>query len=132
MLYSHRSAVLHSWASALPDACRISLDDTVALVSPMFHAMSWGMPFCATAMGSKLVMAGPKVDGESLHRLVEDNGVTFANGVPTVWLGYVRYLQSAGVKPTTLNRALIGGTACSARKSMNTRTRAGRGAVWPT
>ncbi|MCP3387944.1 AMP-binding protein [Bradyrhizobium sp. CCGB12] len=114
VLYSHRSAVLHSYSAALPDACRISLDDTVALVAPMFHAMSWGMPYCATAMGSKLVMAGPKIDGESLHRLFEDNGVTFANGVPTVWLGYVQYLQSAGVKPTTLNRALIGGTACPA------------------
>ncbi|MET4233762.1 acyl-CoA synthetase (AMP-forming)/AMP-acid ligase II [Bradyrhizobium sp. LA6.10] len=114
VLYSHRSAVLHSCAAALPDACRISLDDTVALVSPMFHAMSWGMPYCATATGSKLVMAGQNVDGESLHRLFEDHGVTFAGGVPTVWLGYVRYLQSAGVKPTTLNRALIGGTACPA------------------
>jgi len=48
VLYSHRSAVLHSCAAALPDACRISLDDTVALVSPMFHAMFWGMPYCAT------------------------------------------------------------------------------------
>ena len=57
-------------------------------------------------------MAGQKVDGESLHRLFEDHGVTFAGGVPTVWLGYVRYLQGAGVKPTTLNRVLIGGTAC--------------------
>jgi len=112
VLYSHRSTVLHSCAAALPDACRISRDDTVALVSPMFLAMSWGMPCCATAMGSKLVMAGPKVDGESLHNLVEDNGVTFASGVPTVWLGYVRYLQSAGIKPKTLNRVLIGGTAC--------------------
>ncbi len=112
VLYAHRSAVLHSLAAALPDACGISLDDTVAFISPMFHAMSWGMPYCAPAMGSKLVMPGQKVDGESLHRLFEDHGVTFANGVPTVWLGYVQYLQSAGVKPTTLNRVLIGGTAC--------------------
>ena len=51
---------------------RISLDDTVAFISPMFHAMSWGMPYCAPAMGSKLVMPGQKVDGESLHRLFED------------------------------------------------------------
>ena len=112
VLYTHRSAVLHSFAAALPDACRISLNDTVAFISPMFHAMSWGMPYCAPAMGSRLVMPGQKVDGESLHRLFEENGVTFANGVPTVWLGYVQYLQSAGVKPSTLNRALIGGTAC--------------------
>jgi acyl-CoA synthetase (AMP-forming)/AMP-acid ligase II len=112
VLYTHRSAVLHSFAAALPDACRISLNDTVGFISPMFHAMSWGMPYCAPAMGSRLVMPGQKVDGESLHRLFEDNGVTFANGVPTVWLGYVQYLQSAGVKPSTLNRVLIGGTAC--------------------
>ena len=57
-------------------------------------------------------MPGQKVDGESLHRLFEHHGVTFANGVPTVWLVYVQYLQSAGVKPTTLNRVLIAGTAC--------------------
>jgi acyl-CoA synthetase (AMP-forming)/AMP-acid ligase II len=112
VLCSHRSAVLHSCVAALPDACRISLDDTVALVSPMFHAMSWGIPYCATAMGSKLVMPGQKVDGESLHRLFEDHGVTFASGVPSVWLGYVRYLQSANVRPTTLDRVMIGGTAC--------------------
>lgn len=112
VLYAHRSAVLHSFAAALPDACRISLNDTVAFISPMFHAMSWGMPYCAPAMGAKLVMPGQKVDGESLHRLFEEHGVTFANGVPTVWLGYVQYLQSTGLKPTTLNRVLIGGTAC--------------------
>jgi 3-(methylthio)propionyl---CoA ligase len=112
VLYTHRSAVLHSFAAALPDACRISLNDTVAFISPMFHAMSWGMPYCAPAMGSALVMPGQKVDGESLHRLFEERGVTFANGVPTVWLGYVQYLQSTGVKPSTLNRVLIGGTAC--------------------
>jgi acyl-CoA synthetase (AMP-forming)/AMP-acid ligase II len=112
VLYSHRSAVLHSYAAALPDACGVSLDDTVALIWPMFHAMSGGMPYCATAMGSKLVMAGQKVDGESLHRLFEDHGVTFACGVPTIWQGYVGYLQSAGARPTTLNRVLIAGTAC--------------------
>jgi fatty-acyl-CoA synthase len=55
-------------------------------------------------MGSKLVIPGQKVDGESLHRLFEEHGVTFGNGVPTVWLGYVQYLQGVGVKPTTLNR----------------------------
>ena len=112
VLYSHRSGVLHSFAAALPDACNISLLDNVAFISPMFHAMSWGMPYCAPAMGSKLVMPGQKVDGESLHKLFEQEQVTFANGVPTVWLGYVQYLQTAGVKPTTLKRVLIGGTAC--------------------
>ena len=112
VLYSHRSSVLHSFAAALPDACNVSLEDNVAFVSPMFHAMSWGMPYCAPAMGSKLVMPGQKLDGESLHKLFEQEQVTFANGVPTVWLGYVQYLQAAGVRPATLKRVLMGGTAC--------------------
>jgi fatty-acyl-CoA synthase len=111
VLYSHRSGVLHSFAAALPDACNISLQDNVAFISPMFHAMSWGMPYCAPAMGSKLVMPGQKVDGESLHKLFEQEQVTFANGVPTVWLGYVQYLQASGARPTTLKRVLMGGTA---------------------
>jgi fatty-acyl-CoA synthase len=112
VLYSHRSGFLHSLAAATPDSCNISLEDNVAFISPMFHAMSWGMPYCAVAMGSKLVMPGQKVDGESLHKLFEQEGVTFANGVPTVWLGYVQYLQATGARPTTLNRVLMGGSAC--------------------
>jgi 3-(methylthio)propionyl---CoA ligase len=112
VLYSHRSGVLHSFAGALPDACNISLKDTVAFVAPMFHAMSWGMPYCAPAMGAKLVMPGQKVDGESLHKIFEEEGVTFANGVPTVWLGYAQHLRTTGARPTTLKRVLMGGTAC--------------------
>jgi 3-(methylthio)propionyl---CoA ligase len=111
VLYSHRSGVLHSFGAALPDVCNISLKDTVAFVAPMFHAMSWGMPYCAPAMGAKLVMPGQKVDGESLHKIFEQEGVTFANGVPTVWLGYAQYLRSVGAIPTTLKRVLMGGTA---------------------
>jgi fatty-acyl-CoA synthase len=112
VLYSHRSGVLHSYAAALPDACNISLADTVAFVAPMFHAMSWGIPYSAPAMGAKLVTPGQKVDGESLHKIFEQEGVTFANGVPTVWLGYVQYLRNAGARPSTLKRVLMGGTAC--------------------
>src|SRR5207302_10722269 len=89
-----------------------SLNATVASGSPLSHPMSWGMPYCAAAMGSQLWMPGQKVDGESLPRLFEQEGVTFANGVPTVWLGYVQYLQAPGAKPSTLNRVLMGGSAC--------------------
>jgi fatty-acyl-CoA synthase len=112
VLYSHRSGVLHSYAAALPDACNLSANDTVAFVSPMFHAMSWGIPYSAPSVGSKLVMPGQKVDGASLFDLFEQEGVTFANGVPTVWLGFVQYLQSSGNKPSALNRLLMGGSAC--------------------
>ncbi|MCL4524575.1 MAG: long-chain fatty acid--CoA ligase [Acidobacteria bacterium] len=87
VVYSHRAMVLHSFAMALPDACAMSYNDTVLQVSSMFHANGWGFPYTATMVGAKLVFPGPNVDGESLLDLICAEGVTLANGVPTVWIG---------------------------------------------
>ncbi len=87
VLYSHRAMVLHSFAMALPDACAMSFNDCVLQVSSMFHANGWGFPYTATMVGAKLVFPGPNVDGESLLDLICAEGVTLANGVPTVWIG---------------------------------------------
>jgi len=87
VLYSHRAMVLHSFAMALPDACAMSFNDCVLQVSSMFHANGWGFPYTATMVGAKLVFPGPHVDGESLLDLICAEGVTLANGVPTVWIG---------------------------------------------
>ncbi len=87
VLYSHRAMVLHSFAMALPDACAMSYNDCVLQVSSMFHANGWGFPYTATMVGAKLVFPGPQVDGESLLDLICAEGVTLANGVPTVWIG---------------------------------------------
>ena len=114
MLYSHRSGVpAFVRRGDFPTACNISLEDNVAFISPMFHAMSWGMPYCAPAMGSKLVMPGQKVDGESLHKLFEQEGRSHS---PTACRrcgsATCNTCRHAGVKPTTLKRVLMGGTAC--------------------
>ncbi len=93
VLYSHRAMVLHSFAMALPDACAMSFNDCVLQVSSMFHANGWGFPYTATMVGSKLVFPGPIVDGESLLDLICTEGVTLANGVPTVWIGVHEALE---------------------------------------
>jgi 3-(methylthio)propionyl---CoA ligase len=109
-LFSHRSTLLHSLAVALPDTFGLSAREVVLPVVPMFHANAWGVAYCAPMMGSKLVMPGPKLDGESLFELFEAEGVTFSAGVPTVWLALLQYLDAKKVKPTTLKRVLIGGS----------------------
>jgi fatty-acyl-CoA synthase len=110
-LFSHRSTVLHSMAVALPDCFGLSAREVVLPVVPMFHANAWGVAYCAALMGSKLVMPGPKLDGESLMELFEGEGVTFSAGVPTVWLALLQYLDAKKLKPSTLKRVLIGGSA---------------------
>ncbi|MDP3519720.1 MAG: AMP-binding protein, partial [Hydrogenophaga sp.] len=87
VLYSHRSTVLHTFASALPDALNLSARDAVLPVVPMFHVNAWGLPYSACMVGAKLVFPGPGLDGKSLHDLFESEGVTVSAGVPTVWQG---------------------------------------------
>ncbi|MCY1509297.1 3-methylmercaptopropionyl-CoA ligase [compost metagenome] len=110
-LYSHRSTVLHSYASALPDALGCSARDVILPVVPMFHVNAWGLPYSVPLVGAKLVFPGAKLDGASLYELFEQEKVTFSAGVPTVWLGLLQYVQSNKLKFSTFRRTVIGGSA---------------------
>lgn len=111
-LYSHRSSTLHAYAAALPDVMGLSARDCVLPVVPMFHVNAWGLPYSAPLTGCKLVFPGPALDGKSVYELIEAEGVTFAAGVPTVWQMLLNHLQAGGLKFSTLNRTVIGGSAC--------------------
>jgi fatty-acyl-CoA synthase len=112
VLYSHRSTVLHTFASALPDALNLSARDAVLPVVPMFHVNAWGLPYSACMVGAKLVLPGPGLDGKSLHELFESEGVTVSAGVPTVWQGLLAHVNGNGLKFSTMRRTIIGGSAC--------------------
>jgi acyl-CoA synthetase (AMP-forming)/AMP-acid ligase II len=111
-LYSHRSTVLHTYAAALPDALSLSARDVVLPVVPMFHVNAWGLPYTCALAGTKLVFPGAGLDGASLHQLFEQEGVTMSAGVPTVWLGLLGYMKQNDLKFSTMNRTVIGGSAC--------------------
>ncbi|TAK92467.1 MAG: fatty-acid--CoA ligase [Burkholderiaceae bacterium] len=112
VLYSHRSTVLHSYASVMPDCFALSAQDVVMPVVPMFHVNAWGIPYSALAVGAKLVLPGGGMDGASLHELMESEGVTFAAGVPTIWLGLLNHVKETGAKFNTLRRTIVGGSTC--------------------
>ncbi len=111
MLYSHRSNFLHTLTTLQADVMGLSARDTILPVVPMFHANAWGIAFSAPAVGAKLVMPGAKMDGPSIHELLETEGVTFSAAVPTVWQMLLQHLQATGGKLTTLKRVVIGGSA---------------------
>ena len=112
VLYSHRSNFLHAFMSIQPDSLDLSASDVVLPVVPMFHANGWGLPFAAPAVGAKLVMPGARLDGESLHELIETEGVTFSAAVPTVWQMLLQHLDRTGQRLSRLKRVTIGGAAC--------------------
>ena len=111
-LYSHRSTILHAYAAALPDVMGISARDAILPVVPMFHVNAWGIPYSAALTGAKLVFPGSGMDGKSIYELIEGEGVTYAAGVPTVWQMLLTHMKSNGLKFSTLNRTVIGGSAC--------------------
>ena len=112
VLYSHRSNVLHALIAAQADAMGVHNTDSVLPVVPMFHANAWSLAFSAPMVGAKLVMPGPKLDGQSVYELLESERVTLTAAVPTVWLMLLQYLEQTGAKLSTLKRVLIGGSAC--------------------
>lgn len=111
-LYSHRSSVLHAYAAALPDVMGLSARDAVLPVVPMFHVNAWGLPYSAALTGCKLVFPGPALDGKSIYELIESERVTFAAGVPTVWQMLLGHMKPGGLRFSTLQRTVIGGSAC--------------------
>ncbi len=112
VLYSHRSNTLHALQLLGPDAFGLSARHSVLPVVPLFHANSWSLAFSAPMVGAKLVLPGPKLDGQSVFELMEVESVTFSAAVPTIWMMLLQYLQKEGKKPSTLERVAIGGAAC--------------------
>ncbi|MCZ6587069.1 MAG: 3-(methylthio)propionyl-CoA ligase [Alphaproteobacteria bacterium] len=110
-LYSHRSTIIHAYAAALPDVMNLSERSVVLPVVPMFHANAWGIPYSAAMTGSKLVFPGAHLDGASIHELLVAEEVTFAAGVPTVWLALLNHWRETGTRVPTLEMTVIGGSA---------------------
>ena len=112
VLFSHRSTVLHAFASSLPDAKALSAQSVVLPIVPMFHVNAWGIPYSGPLVGAKLVFPGAGLDGRSLYELFEGERVTTSAGVPTVWLGLLNYMKQNDLRLSTLRMTTIGGSAC--------------------
>jgi fatty-acyl-CoA synthase len=111
VLYSHRATMLHTYATNMADVFGLRTVDHVMPCSSMYHACAWGLPYCATMVGAKLILPGRHLDGASLHRLIEAEGVTLTAGVPTIWLGLLAHLEKTGARLTGLKRMLVAGSA---------------------
>ncbi|GGC32584.1 long-chain-fatty-acid--CoA ligase [Siccirubricoccus deserti] len=112
VLYSHRSTVIHAISTLQKDCFNIGAADVVMPVVPMFHVNGWGIPYSTAAAGASLVLPGPKLDPASLHRLIEEEGVTFSAGVPTIWTALLNWMRAEPARRFSAPpRLVVGGTA---------------------
>ncbi|MEV4672982.1 MULTISPECIES: long-chain fatty acid--CoA ligase [Actinomadura] len=111
VVYSHRSAYLHSMATCTGNAIGLSASDVVLPVVPMFHANAWGMPYAAVMAGASLAMPDRFLQAEPLVRLIETERPTVAGAVPTIWSDVLRYTREHGSDLSSLRLVPCGGSA---------------------
>ena len=112
VLYSHRSTYLHSMGMlTLAGSAGVTEGATLLPVVPLFHANAWGTPYVAPLVGASMVFPGGKLDGPSVFDLMDQEKVSSAWGVPTVWLGVLAEMRKRGRKPDGFNYVLSGGSA---------------------
>ena len=111
VLYSHRSNVLHCLASGLADTIGVTASDRVLPVVPMFHVNAWGFPYACAMIGADLVMPGRFLQPEPLAKLIEDERVTIAGAVPTIWMGLLQWADEHKPDLSSLRSVVCGGAA---------------------
>ncbi|MCU1374522.1 MAG: long-chain fatty acid--CoA ligase [Actinomycetia bacterium] len=109
VVYSHRSIWLHTMAAMTSAGLGLGEADVALAIVPMFHANAWGIAHAGPASGASLVMPGADLAPASLARLIEEQGVTVAAGVPTIWMGMLPDLATRDF--SKLRVAMSGGSA---------------------
>jgi len=79
--YSHRSTYLHSMAACAADGLRVTGDDAILAIVPMFHANAWGLVYAALMAGADLVMPERFLQAEPLVRLISSERPTSRRGI---------------------------------------------------
>jgi len=109
VIYSHRSTFLHTLGTMVAGSLGVQESDVVLPVVPMFHANAWGLAHAAVAAGAGLVMPGPDLSPPAIAALIEEERVTIAAGVPTIWMGVLPELQGRDL--SALRAIPCGGSA---------------------
>jgi fatty-acyl-CoA synthase len=123
VVYTHRSTFLHTFGVMAAGSLAIAEPDRVLPVVPMFHANAWGLAHAAVAAGASLVMPGRDLSPGALASLIEEERVTVAAGVPTIWMAVLPEL--AGRDLSSLRSIPCGGSAVPKALSEAYRTATG-------
>lgn len=110
--YSHRSIWLHSMQVCMTDGKGLKQSDNALAVVPMFHAMSWGLPYAALMVGASLLLPDRFMQPAMLVDMIDAERPTIAAAVPTIWQGVAQELEAMPRDVSSLENVLVGGSAC--------------------
>jgi fatty-acyl-CoA synthase len=110
--YSHRSIWLHSLQICMAESFGLGPDVRELTIVPMFHAMSWGIPYAAFMSGASLVMPDRFLQAEPIATMIAAERPTLGAAVPTIWNDLLGYLDAHEVDTSSMTEAIVGGSAC--------------------
>ncbi|AEJ45077.1 AMP-binding protein [Alicyclobacillus acidocaldarius] len=113
MRYRHRDIVqaplqIAHHLAVHETGAKLTADDVVMPLIPFFHIHAWGTPIFAPYLGLKLVLPGKATPAEQI-RLVQSEGVTWSNMVPTQLLMLLDAMRNEGENALRL-KVLTGGS----------------------
>jgi fatty-acyl-CoA synthase len=111
VVYSHRSTFLHTLAHTSATSLGILETDRLLMVVPMFHANAWGTPYSAWLVGAEMVLPQQYLQGAHIIRMIDEQQVTIAIGVPTVWNDVLQTSTTVPADLSSLRLMLVGGSA---------------------
>jgi fatty-acyl-CoA synthase len=103
---TNRTLYIHTLTAI--NGFRVSDEDTLLHVVPLFHVNGWGTPQFLTAVGGRHVMLR-KVDFGDMLRLIEEEKVTRLLGVPTIFNGLLQHPDLKKYDLSSLEEVVIGG-----------------------
>ena len=112
--YSHRSTVLHAFGGLPNGVLGMTENDRLLPIVPMFHANAWGFPYEGWFAGADFVMPGRFLQAEPLCTMIQQERVTFAGAVPTIWNDVLRYSEQNDVDLSSIRFVICGGSAVPA------------------
>ncbi|CAK9087679.1 unnamed protein product [Durusdinium trenchii] len=114
--YSHRSTYLHTLVLAQGDQLCLRGYEVVLPFVPMFHVLSWCLPFAMMMGGVRSVLTSRFMDPATMVQMIIDWKVALSTGVPTVWRGVRNYIEQQGLETmrprlASFNRLICAGSA---------------------
>ena len=93
--YSHRSLWLTAMSLRATDSLAITHGESFLCCIPIYHVLSWNVPFGAFLAGTPLVLPDSDVSAPTLAKLIAGTHPRVAHGVPTLWIQLmVHYLHN--------------------------------------
>ena len=113
--YTHRSIWLHSMQMCMAESAALRSGDTVLTTVPMYHVMSWGVPYAALMSGTALITARPRPgqvmsSGRDVAELLNTYRPNKVATTPATLQRLLRRLEIAPQSLGHLSEVLVGGS----------------------